>query len=215
MADELRRGLAGAGIDPPYLLAGHSLGGIIARRFAARYPRDVAGMVLIESSHEDQARRFRHADGGWWRPRAHRMARVALRRRARVLGVRRLLVVTGHSQLNKEIEDEVPAEFAGAARAVFLTAKHRRAVVREMLLMTRSHGDPPGLGALPLTVLTAARRDDETWMQMQDELASLSTQSEHVIADHGGHYLQKENPALVSSEIRGLVQRIREAGPTG
>jgi pimeloyl-ACP methyl ester carboxylesterase len=212
MADELRQGLAAAGIDPPYVLVGHSLGGVIARRFASRYPRDVAGMVLIDSSHEDQTRRFWRADGVW-RPRAYRAAWIALRRRARVLGVRRLMVMTGHSRLNDEIASEVPPEFFDAARAVNLTAKHRRAVVREILLMIRSHGNPPGLGALPLTVLTAARRDDETWMQMQDELASLSTHSKHVIADHGGHYLQKDNPALVSSAIRDLVQRIHEAGP--
>jgi pimeloyl-ACP methyl ester carboxylesterase len=65
MADELRQGLVGAGIGPPYVLVGHSIGGIIARRFAVRYGGEVAGIVLVDSSHEDQARR-RRADG-WWR----------------------------------------------------------------------------------------------------------------------------------------------------
>jgi pimeloyl-ACP methyl ester carboxylesterase len=65
MADELRQGLAGAGIGTPYVLVGHSIGGIIARRFAVRYGGEVAGIVLVDSSHEDQARR-RRADG-WWR----------------------------------------------------------------------------------------------------------------------------------------------------
>ena len=65
MADELRQSLVGAGIGPPYVLVGHSIGGIIARRFAVRYGGEVAGIVLVDSSHEDQARR-RRADG-WWR----------------------------------------------------------------------------------------------------------------------------------------------------
>jgi len=43
MADELRQGLVGAGIGPPYVLVGHSIGGIIARRFAVRYGGDCAG----------------------------------------------------------------------------------------------------------------------------------------------------------------------------
>jgi pimeloyl-ACP methyl ester carboxylesterase len=106
MADELRQGLAGAGIGPPYLLAGHSIGGIIARRFAVRYRGDVAGMVLIESSHEDQARR-RQADG--WGRGAPRTLWYALRRRARILGLRRLAVQAGFSELNAEIARDIPA----------------------------------------------------------------------------------------------------------
>jgi pimeloyl-ACP methyl ester carboxylesterase len=50
--------LNGAGEPPPYVLVGHSLGGMIVRLYAARFPDRVAGMVLIDSSHEDQLRRF-------------------------------------------------------------------------------------------------------------------------------------------------------------
>jgi pimeloyl-ACP methyl ester carboxylesterase len=55
MADDLHAMLEAAGIGPPYVIAGHSMGGIVARRFRSRYPADVAGMLLIDSSHEDQA----------------------------------------------------------------------------------------------------------------------------------------------------------------
>ena len=75
MADELRQGLAGAGIGPPYVLVGHSIGRIIARRFTVRYRGDMAGMVLIDSSHEDQARRRRTT--------AHRQRRENVRHRRR------------------------------------------------------------------------------------------------------------------------------------
>jgi pimeloyl-ACP methyl ester carboxylesterase len=206
MADELRQGLAGAGIGPPFVLVGHSIGGIIARRFTVRYRDDVAGMVLIDSSHEDQARR-RRADG-WWRG-APRTFSYVLRRRARVLGLRRLAVQAGFSELNAEIARDIPPECAAAARAINLTARHRRAVVQEFMLLTRSHGQPVGLGGLPVTVLTAAGRD-ATWMQMQAELAGLSTAGTHIVAVHGGHYLQRDEPDLVASAIRDLVARIRD-----
>jgi pimeloyl-ACP methyl ester carboxylesterase len=206
IADELRQGLANAGIVSPYVLVGHSIGGIIARSFTARYRGDVAGMVLIDSSHEDQARR-RRADG-WWRG-APRTSWYALKLRARVLGLRRLAVQAGLSELNAEIARDVPPECADAARAINLTARHRRAVVHEIILMTRSHGQPLGLGSLPLTVLTAAGRD-ATWMQMQAELAGLSTASRHIVAARGGHYLQRDEPDLVASAVRDLVARIRE-----
>jgi pimeloyl-ACP methyl ester carboxylesterase len=201
MARELRDVLAGAGLAPPYVLVGHSLGGIIARRFAVRYPGDVAGMVLIDSSHEDQARRL--PAEGWWSNPPVSTARHALKRGTRLLflGLYRLL--------SSRAVSDVPPECADAARAVNLTARARRADLRELLITLRSHGNPPDLGSLPLTVLTAADRD-ATWNAMQAELATTSTESTHIVALHGGHYLQKDNPALVSSAIHDLVKRIRE-----
>lgn len=50
---DLERWLAAAAVPPPYVLAGHSLGGHIVRAFAARHPGDVAGMVLVDVRHED------------------------------------------------------------------------------------------------------------------------------------------------------------------
>ena len=47
-----------AGERPPYVLAGHSYGRMIARLYAMRFPAEVVGLVLIDSSHEDQMRRF-------------------------------------------------------------------------------------------------------------------------------------------------------------
>ena len=50
--------LTAAGEAPPYVLVGHSLGGMIVRLYVTRFPERVVGMVLIDSSHEDQLRRF-------------------------------------------------------------------------------------------------------------------------------------------------------------
>jgi pimeloyl-ACP methyl ester carboxylesterase len=202
MARELHDLLAAAGISPPYVLVGHSLGGVIARQFAARYPADVAGMVLIDSSHEDQVRRL-WAEGWWGEPPVSTV-RHALKRGTRLLflGLYRLL--------SREDVSDAPPEFAGAARAVGLTARARRADLRELLLTLRPSGSPPDLGALPLTVLTAANRD-ATWSAMQAELATISTQSTHIVAGFGGHFLQRDNPDLVSDAIRDMVSRCRRA----
>lgn len=54
--------LSKAGEAPPYILVGHSLGGMIVRLYAIRFPDRVKGMVLVDSSHEDQQRRFAEAD---------------------------------------------------------------------------------------------------------------------------------------------------------
>lgn len=58
MADDLAALLAAAGVPAPYLLVGHSFGAQVVRLFAARHPAQVAGLVLIDPSHEDKYARF-------------------------------------------------------------------------------------------------------------------------------------------------------------
>jgi pimeloyl-ACP methyl ester carboxylesterase len=53
VTDELRSLLRLAGVPAPYVLVGHSLGGIYWRRFAQRFPADVAGLVFLDPGHED------------------------------------------------------------------------------------------------------------------------------------------------------------------
>src|SRR5262249_55196073 len=53
VADELRSLLRVASVPAPYVFVGHSLGGIYARRFAQRFPADVAGLVFLDPGHED------------------------------------------------------------------------------------------------------------------------------------------------------------------
>ena len=64
MASDLHALLQAADIPSPYIVIGHSLGGVIGRRFQADYPQLVAGMLLIDSAHEDHARRLGALD---WR----------------------------------------------------------------------------------------------------------------------------------------------------
>ena len=58
VTDELRRILEAIGLEPPYVLVGHSLGGGYARHYAQRFPREVAGLVLLDPLHEDANRHF-------------------------------------------------------------------------------------------------------------------------------------------------------------
>lgn len=210
MAADLHALLPAAGIPPPYVLVGHSIGGIIARRFYVQHPGLVAGMLLVDSSHEQQVERF--ARLGWRRGRAFYL-QVAIRRQARILGMRRLAASLGLVRgLGAEVAREAPPEYAGAQRAILLSSRRRRVAVREMLMLAYMQGEPPGLGPVPLTVLTRAASagwDWPAWAQMQDEMAALSTGSQHVMAEHGGHYLHLDAPELVIQEIGDLVRRCR------
>ncbi len=213
MAEDLYALLRAGGILPPYFLAGHSAGGIVARRFYARYPGVVAGMVLAESSHEDQGRRIAAAD---WRRGPALLVRVAAQRQARILGVRRAAASLGLLRgFDAMVAREAPPRYAAADRAILLSARQRRASVRELLMLARMRENPPSLDSIPLTVLTRApelRREWPVWAQLQDELAALSSDSIHVHADRGGHYLQFDEPDLVVEAICDLVRRCRRAG---
>jgi len=74
-------------------------------------------------------------------------------------------------------------------------------------MMMRSRSQPPDLGSLPLTVLTAAE-GPPGWEQLQAELAAASARSQHVIADRGGHYIQLDAPELVTKAIRDLLATV-------
>src|SRR5918911_919289 len=57
LTEDLHALLMNAKVPGPYVLVGHSLGGILARLYASYYPSDVAGMVLVDSAHEDEVDR--------------------------------------------------------------------------------------------------------------------------------------------------------------
>jgi pimeloyl-ACP methyl ester carboxylesterase len=208
MADELHAALVAAGIGPPYIIAGQSLGGIVARRFQARYPADVTGMLLVDSSHEDQSRRF-----GWWTGTGAHLWHAA-QRQSRVLGARRLAASAGRLSAVDwaSLTRETIPEYAGAARAITLSSKQRQIVVRETILAAQLRGRPQDLGALPLTVISSANRWWDrwpTWSTMQDELAALSSDSVHMTAVNAGHNVHLDEPLLVVQAIRDLVERCR------
>lgn len=197
-AGELRGLLGAAGIEPPYVLLAHSLGGVFARRFAVRYPDMVAGLVLVDSSHEDQANRQGRAV----------CYKSALKWQCTVLGLRRLRARLG---LLKELDDdtarEAVPEHAAQYQASMLSTRERRVVVRELLLMSTLSGSPVPLNSLPLTVITAGNQNSPGWQTMQEELAALSDDGVHIVAEGAGHDVHVDAPDVVIQAVRDLVRR--------
>jgi pimeloyl-ACP methyl ester carboxylesterase len=160
MADDLHAALAAARIEPPYIIVGHSIGGIVARRFQARYPADVTGLLLVDSSHDEQSRRF------GWREGSGEQLRHAAQYQSRVLGARRLAAALWRLKVVDPdgLERETAPEYAAVARAVTLSSRQRRIGVREMILAAKLRSRPPqAIGALPLTVLSTASRSLSWW----------------------------------------------------
>jgi hypothetical protein len=115
-------------------------------------------------------------------------------------------------ELDASIAREAPPEYIEAARAFSLSTRYRHVVVREHLMMARTWERPASLGSLPLTVLTADRprwNEWPVWKPMQDELAALSTDSEHIMARTDEHFIHVHEPDLVVKSICDLVRRCR------
>jgi pimeloyl-ACP methyl ester carboxylesterase len=116
MADELHALLTAAGIEPPYVLAGHSLGGLIALIYTARHRENVAGLALIDSSHPDMHARL-PADSPLISGRREWLLRAA-RWRLTPLGLVRLADDLGiRRQVSDQAQRNYPPDVAAAARS--------------------------------------------------------------------------------------------------
>jgi pimeloyl-ACP methyl ester carboxylesterase len=215
IAGELHMLLANAGVPGPYVLAGHSFGGLYARMYAGLYPEQVAGMVLVDASHPDQ---WTYAPAEF-KAAAQPSAPMGLvYRAAQRLGVARLVNMfpipadCGH-----------PVPYCAEERA-YRNARFMEAYVAEMGASERDAQvrGAPSLGDRPLIVLTASDHSDQglppeavaqferDWRQLQADLAGLSTNSQHLLIEGSKHgTLQTTYATATSDAIRRVVDASR------
>ena len=192
------------------MLAGHSYGGLCIRAFAARFPDDVVGMVLVDASHPDQWQRFGIASRvlGW----SDRVAGVVAR-----FGIFRLF--DGEYKLLADgLPERARAElmaFASTPRA--LSAAGQAAMVWDGV--TRPLVDAAGsLGEMPLVVLsvTDQPRKARELTELQATLPGLSRNSRHVTvrgAYHEGLLSRPEHARVVVDAIQLVLDAARTGAP--
>ncbi len=224
VAGELHALLHHAGVDPPYVLVGSSIGGLNARLFAARYGTEVAGMVLVDSAHEDQLARLPVST----MPSTGDVLALDLLRLSAHVGVPRLLDMP----IGEASAGTLPAALRPMARAAGLRSAWFEAVFREIAALDRSFAlartviprNAPLLGDKPLVVLTrdpsaATRAVDvqavQAWTVLQRNLAANSTNSRYVIVRHSGPLIQVDQPRVVVEAIRTVVDAVRLARRQG
>jgi len=209
-AADLKALLNAADVPRPFVLVGHSYGGYILRRFAADFPADVAGVVLIDASEEAlayTAEGLREIeDTGWREWRLGWLVR---------LGVLRLAV-----QLFSDSFDPVkgvPADVHGLMTALYLRASRHFATADEMASYEKvpmAWRTPHGFGTLGHTPLAVVSRGSDTlpeWDEAQLRLTSLSSVSTRIVAESSGHYVQFSQPWLIVSAIRRVLGEYAEA----
>jgi pimeloyl-ACP methyl ester carboxylesterase len=214
IANNLHMLLANAGVNPPYVLVGHSIGGIHIRVYQNLYPTDVVGMVLVDSGHPDQDERV---------PPEMKKLQSRLYFEGRLwglvvpLGLTRLMGACGGGppeiramqrtvecrwQTVKASEAEVSAARASADEG------RRTGSLSSMPLVVLSRD--PEKGAAPGLVPTElSQRFEDQWSQMQEELVRLSTNGSRVVANGSTHYVQMDRPDLVIAAIRKVLDAAR------
>ena len=221
MVSELHTLLTHASIAGPYVLVGHSMGGALVRLYAHTYPQDVVGLVLVDSSHEDQFARFPAALGLASDQFVNQFEQNTNRDRP--------LVALGLVALVNTFQPPDPKlpPAAGKADQSFYGAdtKMKDAQVAEAKAF-RSNLDQvraaqiTTLGNITLIVLRHGRADqffdpalsaqdrqqgEQAWQEMQADLAQLSPQGQLVVATESGHYIQLDQPQLVIDAIKQVL----------
>jgi pimeloyl-ACP methyl ester carboxylesterase len=210
IATDLHTLLQRGHVPGPYVLAGHSFGGLYVLTFAARYPDEVAGMVLVDSTAPASA-----ATPGTPSPghggSSDGMGRVsALVSTAARLGLARLYAQVDFGSLPPRSRDEVRASVA--------TASTLRSTIDEYLQAAASTEQAAALRDFadrPLIVLTAGSGHDAAWSAAQDRMAMLSTNSVHRIiagATHEDLITTQEDAAATTQAILDVVAAVRSQG---
>jgi pimeloyl-ACP methyl ester carboxylesterase len=204
-AKELHTLLQNARIPGPYVLVGHSLGGLPVRVFAHEYTADVAGVVLIESMNPRQAK----PSATTTLPAAatHSSGFSILTLPARI-GLVRLF--TGSPELTPGWSPEVQHAYT----AFSVTPRYFQTyLVDESTGMPQSFmqaGAVKTFGDLPLIVLSRGLEPDQDWQAMQTELLDLSSHSQQLFADKSGHNIQLDQPDAAVTAIVQMVAQLRE-----
>jgi pimeloyl-ACP methyl ester carboxylesterase len=211
--------LKAARVPGPYVLVGHSIGGLNVRVYAGLFRRQVAGVVLVDASHEDVDQRIPRGRPRVALPASLRPAFDASMAFASATGFLRISsrgALAGVAQ---------PATIASSEWVLVqrLAALPKTVQASATEWFTRSAEQARaagGLGNLPVLVLTAGRfaQDDQdatddhhAWVELQSELARLSTHARQVIVADSGHLMPFDSPGAIVSATLEIVTEVRSS----
>ncbi|MGH8214600.1 MAG: alpha/beta hydrolase [Rhodanobacteraceae bacterium] len=231
--DDLHRLLIATSIETPYILVGHSLGGMYAQLFADRYLADVAGMVLVDPVSFDQGRRYGQLDPTTTSENTKFVRSLRIRCLPAARGG-----YAGEPRLLTYCVGAPDPHFSAAFNLAFLanhsTPKYMQAAWSEWENVFTVSSDEVraakgSYGDMPLIVLsrapfprspqeTQAMRDAKNylWVELHDEIAALSTRGVNEIIPGAGHYIQFDKPEVVIDAVERtlIAARAGQSAPT-
>jgi len=216
MALELHSMLTNANVKAPYILVGHSLGGVVARQFAAKYPNEVAGLVMVDSAHEQQMKHFPGAVVKMVKSMKGMFAIMKLMSKLGIFALKpNLISIGGNGKLSKDLVSQMQSVMASSK-------SHAEAMVAESESVYAARTQPVStLGDLPLTVISHGQLDGEAvppslgqkvrddyeaaWQKLQVEITSLSTRGRRIVAEKSGHNVIFDQPEIVIESVLEMM----------
>lgn len=219
MVEELHTLLNNANIAAPYVMVGHSTGGMLIRLYAHSYPAEVVGMILVDAQHEEQFSRLSAA--------IQQELKAMFAQSNQTLPLYRAVVATGIGALVPAIgaladNPELPSPTREAVSALALSdpkfiearAAENDAIFDSLEQVRTAH--ITSLGNIPLIVLyhgitdnpmpgMTTEENQQWWFGLQTELATLSPQGKLVLAEQSGHHIQLDQPDLVIDAIEQVL----------
>jgi pimeloyl-ACP methyl ester carboxylesterase len=190
-AYELHELLTAAHVAPPLVLVGHSIGGIHVRIYTERYGADVAGMVLVDATHESTV---------LYNTRVNRWARIRE-------------LATGRPVPEPRREGKPPSGydpnddyFADELQALFDARRANPQPLGDRPLFVLSAGRRPAPPGTSDSLWRELKREKEA---QAPDLATLSRNARFVVDSASGHQIPSDNPALVAHAIETVVEAVR------
>lgn len=237
---DLHRLLRAAAIKPPYVLVGHSIGGMNVRLFADLYPEEVAGMVLVDPSHEDQSTRFWRLVGPdapdsqtkWDQYLRDQRACVTAARSGFAVGTEPAEDAVLYKKCVAERDSNFSAPLNAAMLKIHLTPTFQQAMLSEQQNVFYASADQVrrarrSYGDMPIVVLTKSpspRSGNETqelrdarthlWETLHNELAALSTRGVNRVVPDSTHYIQLSQPQAVDAAVAEVLQAAKATSQT-
>ena len=201
IAAELDKLLVYASVPPPYVLVGHSFGGLTIRLFAARRAQAVAGLVLVDATHEQQFQR---------------MAAAGVRIPMAPTGP--IFVLANHWS----VANGLPERLKPLAQRLARAPKAVRSLYGELGRLRHSAlqvGSIRRMPDVPVVVLARGRRRDDgstraarldrVWRDLQRDLARAMKNGSFKVVPGSGHHIHLDRPDRVVAVIRTVIEAFR------
>lgn len=217
---ELHTLLTNGDVPKPYILVGHSMGGIYMAQYASHYPADVAGLILVDSAHPQQNLRLP----------AERQKVLSTVKASSVATFQRYAEMNDEDivrDILSKRSDDNPRPYSQEVESLIIDrmrASIFQTMAAEILagdaFLSQSSSRLVSLGDLPLEVLTAGARihypgvsdeihqlGEQIWLDLQRELASTSSNGTHHIIEDSSHDMLMEKPDIVADSIIRMIER--------
>jgi pimeloyl-ACP methyl ester carboxylesterase len=170
-------------VRPPFVLVGRSYGGLLVRLYTSLYPSDVAGLVIVDGTHEQQVRRYGMLDSSY--PAAFRTFFDSI------------LAGLPPGAKAGEIQETMRIQAAGAVEGLTPLPDIPIAVLTSMKVDSTS------------PYVNATARGHEVWRALHEEWFRRSRDGVHIETARSGHDIQADEPQLVIWAIRFVLDRVR------